>query len=266
MGYIFPNASTRNIHLPQEMHSFRFPAGSAQPPLCYMTNYGWREGEPPQQIGDKGLTHAGAGAAGGGCWWVGVIAMANSRGRRKLRRMLQEAGLGSLLKPPSSVPIAGSTRFFKRIPRWVYACAAVFAIAVTLLQAYPWLSLQQSGFLDASNPYSEMFDLVNDGFIPIANLDAVCTNQDAQLGAVHYGNNSLMVTHFADYLWHDGRVTAPCFHLFEVTGARFKSGAKFKIEIIYAFWLFDYPRLRRSQSFYFESVAGPDGAHHWIRK
>lgn len=94
-------------------------------------------------------------------------AMANSRGKRAIRRALQEVGLGWLLKTTPQPP---PKSFWKKIPATVYAAVGGLALLITLLGGYPWLSIEETGFLDPDNPYSQTFVVSDGGYIRIIDL------------------------------------------------------------------------------------------------
>jgi hypothetical protein len=192
--------------------------------------------------------------------------MANSRDRRALRRLLQESGLSLALKPASQPPTLASVPFWKRIPAWVYLAVGVLSIVITLLEGYPWLSIQERGFTDPANPYSQIFVVSNGGYVPLTDLDAYCypnfktSSGNAMLNA-KYDSHS-----FADYLGHDGYVGIPCFELasnFHFPG-QYNSGSELTIQISYAFYHLNLKSIRRSQWFSFSSILGKDGSQHWV--
>jgi len=203
--------------------------------------------------------------------------MANRRGRRKRQRQLQEAGPRVPLKPPSSPPTPKSASdswwtFWKRIPSWVYALLVAFSIVITLLEGYPWLSVEESTFVDPQNPFSQMFKLKNGGYIPVTNLDAYCnpTFHASGIRPITVRNNTIQFIRFADYLAHDGSVTIPCFKIPNIfkqeSPGPIANNSSLTIEITYAFFSLDVSWLRRSQKFKFVSITGADGTQHWIFK
>src|ERR1700730_9517027 len=101
--------------------------------------------------------------------------MANSKGRRKLRRILQEQGL-SVPQPAPVTPRTPepSIPFWKRIPGWLYGAVVALSVLITTLEGYPWLSVQEGPLLDPQNPYSELFSVSNGGYAPVSNLGAYC--------------------------------------------------------------------------------------------
>jgi hypothetical protein len=147
----------------------------------------------------------------------------------------------------------------RRILRWKWPAIAVGALT-TIMTWYPWLSIQRSGMVDPRNPYSEMFEISNGGYIPLTNLDSHCiANFDTP--GVHLRNSGMWAIGFANYLGHGGTVTLPCFRLFHIS--EMPSGAKLDIEVIYAFYHLNPQWLRRSQVFHFQSIRGDDGSQHW---
>ena len=102
---------------------------------------------------------------------------------------------------------------WKRIPKPIYAVLGATALAVTLLEGYPWLSIQEGALTDRGNPFSEMFKVVNGGYIPVTDLDTSCLLGAEQPGRIHMpsGSASINVTDFAHYLAHDQSATLPCF-------------------------------------------------------
>jgi hypothetical protein len=188
--------------------------------------------------------------------------MANSRGRRTIRRALQEVGLGWLLKP---TPPAPPKPFWKKIPIAVYAVLAVLALLVTLLEGYPWLSIEEGYLLDRSNPYSELFVVTNTGYIPVTDLGATCSVRLSVANGTTLTmppDTGLQFPHFADYLGHEGHATIPCFRAVESSGM-VEGGAALTITISHALWSVNIKAFRRSQRFRFKSIGAKDGSQHW---
>jgi hypothetical protein len=199
--------------------------------------------------------------------------MANSKGRRKLKRLLQEQGLSLPQKVPS-IPQSpqSSIKWWKRIPRRTYALVGVFGLAITLFEGYPWLSLHEGGFLQPNNGLSEMWILQNDGYIPITNVGATCTSDahfsSSQNSAIlHLHNGSFAYANFAEYLGHDGTVTLPCFQVMDIDEQlHLKTGSNLTVAIDYAFYHLNFAVLRRTQKFHFVSIVGSDQVQHWVHR
>jgi hypothetical protein len=173
--------------------------------------------------------------------------------------------MGKRRKPPQKVPAKPqpemSQPFWKRIPAWVYAAAAFVSIGITLAEGYPWLAIQEGALLNPSNPYSEMFSVTNGGYVPVTDLDASCIMNFESPHDI-FSNSGSRFTNFAGYLAHGATATIPCFRT--LNGYQVPSGARFDVIIGYAYYGLNYTRLRRHQSFHFQSVVGKDGSHHWI--
>jgi hypothetical protein len=193
----------------------------------------------------------------------------NSGERRKFKRLLQQAGLKlsgpeppttttPKTTPPEKLP-------WKEIPNWIYA---VVTVGVTFLGAflalYPWISVQLGDSLDISNPYATQFNISNEGYIPLTELDAKCVfNFDTT--TIHAENNSNTVRDFVHSLWHSDKATIPCnLHILGRAATPFIfRDANLSFEIQYAFWHLNLKRLRRTQRFSFVAVHGYDGLMHW---
>jgi hypothetical protein len=75
---------------------------------------------------------------------------------RRPHRMLQEAGLHLPPSPLSLPPKQSASIPFRRrtlgwIPKWAYFLTVIFGLLIALLQSYPWLSIEETGFLDPNN-------------------------------------------------------------------------------------------------------------------
>jgi hypothetical protein len=181
--------------------------------------------------------------------------------------MLEEAGLTSLLRTllaPKEVP------FWKKLLRWIYVAFGILGIACTLWLIYPWLSLEEGGMLDPSNPYSALWTLTNHG-IPITNVEALCATA---FTTVH-GNvaENKFFTDVASYLGHEGTVTAPCFGATYIhPGAQKQPHAGLSMDdtvqngsltIVISYGTSGEKRWLRHQTFHYVSLTGADGTLHW---
>jgi hypothetical protein len=165
---------------------------------------------------------------------------------------------------PPQTPVAPqkpvSIPFRKKIPAWGYAVAALFSIIITLAEGYPWLSVQRGGMLDAGNPYSEMFEVSNGGYVPLTNLDVVCI-PSFETPRAEIKDNNFEFNNAATYLSHGQTVTMPCFN--SINMHHIRDGAELAIFVTYAFYHLNLGFLRRSQVFHFRSLIGRDGTYHW---
>src|ERR1700732_580703 len=126
--------------------------------------------------------------------------MANSKGRRKLKRMLQEAGLGSLLAIPAQpTQPPASKSILRRTLYCLYWFCSICAIAIGISQGYPWLRLERDYSLNPSNPFAQRWLLVNGGYIPLTDLDADCSaNATQRATGSTYSNIRDIRKQFAD--------------------------------------------------------------------
>src|SRR5664279_5448986 len=129
----------------------------------------------------------------------------NKTAKRKRSGQQSRTGIQGHTVKPRRPP------FWKRIPKPIYAVLGIAALAVTLLEGYPWLSIQEGSLTDPGNPFSEMFKVVNGGYVPVTNLDAVCLLGGEQPGRVYIspGAYKIIQTGFANYLEHDKAATIP---------------------------------------------------------
>jgi len=138
----------------------------------------------------------------------------------------------------------------------------IFSILITLLEGYPWLSIQEGILLDPHNPYSELFSISNGGYAPISDLSADCILDTEDSNGNIFGGDHVIVDHFADYLTHGSNVTIPCFRSLAIHGVSL-TRADLSVVITYSFYPITYQRLRRHQTFRFRAVKSSDGSLHW---
>src|ERR1039457_2409174 len=119
--------------------------------------------------------------------------MASKRGRKKERQKQRQRSQAqrqeplrqppmppaSLLSVDSPEPPDGPSgwerlRAWANPPRWAWVVLVFLATVITLLEGYPWLSVEEGPLLDPNNAYSELFLLKNDGYIPITDLRVIC--------------------------------------------------------------------------------------------
>jgi hypothetical protein len=151
----------------------------------------------------------------------------------------------------------------RKIPGWAKGTVVGATLLITLLQAYPWLSVEKDSLLDPYNPYSQFFVISNSGYIPVIDLSAECyVNFDFSNGPGYVHGARFLIEHFAGYLGHEGKATLPCFRT--IGGdVRIKPGGEFAITVTYAFPAANFPILRRSQTFKFVAVFSPRGEIQW---
>ncbi len=135
----------------------------------------------------------------------------------------------------------------------------VSSILLTLLTAYPWLSIQEGPLLNPKNPYSELFSISNGGYWPISDLDVDCLI-DAEGRNLKVFGNHMQFVHFASYLTHSSTATVPCFKTIELLAI---TKADLTVVVEYSFYPITFRNLRRHQSFRLHAVKAPDGLLHW---
>jgi hypothetical protein len=179
--------------------------------------------------------------------------------------MRPEAGRPLAPQSPRQPVAPGSAPLWKRLPKWLYYCAVILSIAITLLTSYPWLHIEKDSSLNTTNPFSQYFVIVNGGYIPLTGLDAECgfstELKSKASGEISDGHD--IWRGFAHSLPKDGRATIPCRPIWSGKDIHSPDGAIFEIKITYAYYHFNLGFLRRSQDFHFTSIAGSDGSRHW---
>jgi hypothetical protein len=180
--------------------------------------------------------------------------------QREFPQPLAEGQLQPLTPPTLSARLSA-------LPGWVYAWLVFFGLLVTLLEGYPWISIHENTSLDPSNPYAQMFSISNEGYVPLTSISVGCYPDFTASNGVVSQDNEFNADNVADYLGHGDQVTVPCFRIpqfFRVTsGASFPNGSTLRVQVRYAFYHLNLPRLRRTQSFRFRSVTANDGSQHW---
>ena len=165
--------------------------------------------------------------------------------------------------PPLPIEPPPTKSLLRRVFQWKYAVLIFLATIITLLEGYPWLSVERGEVLDPRNPYSEMFDARNGGYVPITNLDALCSMKFTDSRGNEFDSLNTTYPTFASYLGHDGRITIPCFRSLATEGVQIMNGAELTVTIYYAMYHFNLSFLRKSQKFRFKAIVGKDGSHHW---
>jgi hypothetical protein len=197
--------------------------------------------------------------------------MANSNGRRKLRRQLQKAGLGEMLETlrqkPATKPPWTFSRVFGLIPTWVRWFLSVFGVAVALVQLRPSLNLQKDESLSPNNPYRTMFVVANDGYIPITNIVVTCLSNSG--GNKFKISNSGMTIPIEGTFGHNRHFTLPCTNLINGTpdsldafklprGSKFDQ-AELTVYIHYSF----LGAFNHSEKFLLKAEPADNGSLHW---
>jgi hypothetical protein len=210
--------------------------------------------------------------------------MGNSKDRRKLRRQLQDAGLGHLLSQAHAIearrPPAGNGSAEMRIGlrlrnasrralRWILGALGALATLASIAALPPWLSVSEGAALSRQNPYSTLFNLTNEGYLPTTDLDADCVisfekdpNLPSWVKNMEVSSDHFQFGQFARQLNHSGRATVPCFRALRMTGIPVTK-ADLKMTIGYYVWPFRWPFCRKRQSFRFSGARAEDGEIYW---
>jgi hypothetical protein len=177
--------------------------------------------------------------------------------------MLQEAGLS--MQPPVPPISHKPLPIWRKVPGWVYGLVVSFSVAITVLEGYPWLSIQENTLLDSADPYSQMFSISNQGYIPLTGIDVHCIPHYVTSAYVIFDEFDFAYFDSAEYLGHSETVTVPCFdmpQMVKVPGNKLP-GATLEIIVDYSLYHLKAQWLRRSQYFYFKSVQSADKSQHW---
>jgi hypothetical protein len=192
--------------------------------------------------------------------------MANSRDRRRLRRMLAEAGLLLLPKtpvPPPAMPTHSRLSILSKVPKSTYALVVAIATVVGLLVLYPWLSIEQDFSSNTSNPFTENFSITNEGYVSAKHIYMRCV-RSFDVGTGHIGNVSEEPdrTMLTESLPYKHKLSLPCTpHEFIVTDPLPYRNGTFTIVIWYEIgWV----PFERAQVFKFQLVTDEAGKYHWL--
>lgn len=181
--------------------------------------------------------------------------------KRRRKRRVKTSKQVEALSMPQTTPGKQERHvsFWRKIPNWFWAVLVFFSILITVAEGYPWLSIQDGPLLNPTNPYSELFNISNGGYVPITNLTARCLVTFKSPGVEF--QNDFIFPNFSRYLSHASTATVPCFRAVGVS--QVASGSTLSVEISYAIFHLNIPILRRRQLFYFISVTASDGSTHW---
>jgi hypothetical protein len=181
--------------------------------------------------------------------------MAKTKPERKSKHVSQEARV----KP---IPT------WRKVPKWVYFLIVAFSVLITLLEGYPWLSIAGGERLNPSNPFSEIFNVTNEGYIPITEPHVDCEwhykyQVQGWPESTFYIAFSPQIPPIS-FIGHEARFSAPCYSLKFANNPAMEhplSGSTMDIKISYGFWPISLRWLRRSQTFHLETVGEQDSLH-----
>lgn len=201
--------------------------------------------------------------------------MANSKDRRKLRRQIQEAGLGNLLhlstdSPPA--PLPAEARLSKRLLAVLSLLLAVLGGVFAFVQFYPWLEIGKDESLSSGNPFRTMFVAENQGYAFVSNIQVWCGADLKTSDGFSFTNNNVHFSVAGNY-GHGERFTLPCTRTVALKDGQVPSAMGLKgarlvaagMRVIIAYSLIELGPLhvRRSQQFYLRAVRADDGSFHW---
>jgi hypothetical protein len=159
------------------------------------------------------------------------------------------------------------TPLYVKIAEWLFGILAAFASLIALAEVYPWVSIQGDTILDPTNPYSQMFSISNEGYIPLTDIIAQCKPDFSTTTRLRIRHSNIASSYLADYLRHGGRVTLPCFRIPAMLGGAgfgdISGESRMNIDISYDLYYVSAKFLRRHQTFNFKSVIAKDKTQHW---
>lgn len=161
--------------------------------------------------------------------------------------------------------------YLQRVPGHAWALVAGLAAMVSLLQFCPWLAVGQGAQVDERNPYSTLFFISNEGYLPVVDLTAVCTSSFATDTGTHFDNNQFHFGRFADYLAHSQKASLPCVHMLGLgpkvgTISPLTSIGTLTVTVTYSLYPFSsrwFKFLRKHQAFRFKPIEGPNHTYYW---
>jgi hypothetical protein len=146
------------------------------------------------------------------------------------------------------------------------------ATAITLLEGYPWISLQKDESLNPANPYRTMFVAVNEGYVPLSSIEVSCISTfKTTTGAF---DHNVATYPIGATIWHEGRFTIPCTHVLKSTndpdsgpwitaGVDEVTEADMDVAISYSILGISMKPFRRSRSFHVKAEKSADSSWHW---
>jgi len=181
--------------------------------------------------------------------------------------MLKEAGLLPPPAPQTPPPKKKSFSVFavlRKIPGWFLALTLGVATLTGLLAFYPWLSIEQDYSSDPTNPFTEVFAVTNEGYLPAEDVHTVCSRNAVFAGNIVLGGfteeGDELIT---DSLSYKGRASIPCTpkELLWMGAGHPVQTATFTIYVRYRMAIFP---IKRVQSFKFQLTKDSMGHYHWL--
>src|SRR5216684_2527871 len=156
--------------------------------------------------------------------------MARNKGKRKKQTKPARQPHSQTLSPLPQKPL------WRRVPGWLWAFIVCATLVVTLLEGVPWLSIDENGVLNPSNPLENLFSVTNGGYVAVTDLDAYCDISFQDKAGTHASHMGATFPHFADYLSHSGRATIPCFKAVQMNSWPSVTDADLTITITYSLY------------------------------
>lgn len=137
--------------------------------------------------------------------------MPKSRSRNRRKKQSHKRKQSTRQAPPATQTTTPLLPVWKRTSTWVVSLLCLLASIGTLFQIWPRLAIEESAYLDPANPYTELFTLENNGYIPATDITASAPSSNFDIpGHIHYSNNfNGSVGRLASYLGHGDKVTLP---------------------------------------------------------
>ena len=179
------------------------------------------------------------------------------QGRRKKPPLQKRA------KSPMPNQPTPSSSWLRTLFGKAWFLVTVMAVLIALWQAWPRLSVFLGDSLDPKNPYSTLFLVSNEGYVPIADLNSECkmTFIDNRRNTIH---ETVRDSKFAKYLAHSDKSTLPCFKSLTLgQNASLVEVGDLTVTVTYSVYPLSFEYLRREKNFHFSAVRGPDGIFHW---
>ena len=186
-------------------------------------------------------------------------------GRKRRQAKKQNSPRGQRQSTPPVTHPPHSLWRWRSIPGWIWGTLVFLTLVITILEGVPWLSVDEGTYLDSYNPFSNLFSVTNGGYVPVSNIDAICSPSITFPSGGAISRTSVIFPHFAEYLAHSDRATLPCFMAiaFEHPSGGEITSADLAISITYSLYPLPWNILRRHQTFRFKAVKGPTGQLIW---
>ncbi|MBS1801883.1 MAG: hypothetical protein JST28_00875 [Acidobacteria bacterium] len=152
----------------------------------------------------------------------------------------------------------------------------VLATVITMLEGYPWITLQKDDSLVPTNPYKFLFYITNEGYFPATNVDVSCSSSfRASNGNVfrdNIGQDSI-----AGPIWHSQKRflrctqvlqigNEPTLHTFTLAHSRNPTDvieADMAVTVSRAICWINIRPLRVVSTFHMHAVRKNDGTFQW---